>query len=274
MYKQTNCNQVMGQNLILDKSIIIPPPPPPKKKNPTIFSNSNTPLPLSQTLSCMPPPPPQSNSILRFPSPRSLFNSILHVSPLPPNSLQLYMSHLSHQTLSNSTCLTSPTKLSPTLHVSPLPPNSLQLYMSPLSHQTLSNSTCLPSPTKLSPTLSYVSPQLSPTLSHVYPPNSLQLYPMSTPPPQLYPMSTPPPLSPSLSYISPPNPTLSHMSPPSFPPNETSEKHWPLFEKCPTFVTPSGTGSNTLRCSSRGIWECRGKRRYLELPEKTTETVR
>lgn len=29
-----------------------------------------------------------------------------------------------------------------------------------------------------------------------------------------------------------------------------------------TLVTPGGTGSNTLRCSSRGIWECRGKILY------------
>lgn len=33
-----------------------------------------------------------------------------------------------------------------------------------------------------------------------------------------------------------------------------------------TLVTPLGTGSNTLRCSSRGICECRGRIWYLWLP--------
>lgn len=35
-----------------------------------------------------------------------------------------------------------------------------------------------------------------------------------------------------------------------------------------TLVTPGGTGSNTLRCSSRGIWECRGKILYWWPPTK------
>ena len=38
-----------------------------------------------------------------------------------------------------------------------------------------------------------------------------------------------------------------------------------------TFVTPSGTGSNTLRWSSLGIWECRGSSRYLLLIPGRTE---
>ena len=33
-----------------------------------------------------------------------------------------------------------------------------------------------------------------------------------------------------------------------------------------TLVTPSGTGSKTLRWSSLGIWECNGSRRYWEVP--------
>jgi len=40
-----------------------------------------------------------------------------------------------------------------------------------------------------------------------------------------------------------------------------------------TFVTPSGTGSNTLRWSSLGIWECRGSRRYLLLMPERTEKL-
>lgn len=36
-----------------------------------------------------------------------------------------------------------------------------------------------------------------------------------------------------------------------------------------TLVIPLGTGSNTLRCSSRGIWECSGRTLYRWFPRKT-----